>query len=467
MPGSLIKVQVNYGAVQDDEVSVVKGETVVVEAVEESRYRVKRQVTQGSDKMEGFIPLYVLNLLTTTSPKGPSWAFKKLKKPSFSTSSNSKKDESNPEKTNLITVLEGDAALLEYQRRWPTSSITWQHLGMDVRLAKAKRVNVETDDHQGRAVLRVINCSSEDTGEYQCVETLDEKTSSTSFRLVVQGKNPFVLVDFVYVYLYSSTVNIPVPDQPRIEELRDNNSALLFWPPITTKSVVYSVESSRLHSNEWKPIQVSLDDNKCWVSGLQAGETYGFRVVAHLKDGSGSSQPSPPSQPLSIPIGRISGDLGNNPLAGRKSSHVDLDALWQRDFERQYIELEELGRGRFSVVRRCQQILTGNEVAVKFINRRKQDRDETRKEFDVISRLKHPNLVSTFGLFLTATSDAIVIELVAGASLLEHLCQEPKYSETKVCEYMKQILDALQYLHGKGIIHFDLKVGTKITSFIT
>ena len=37
-----------------------------------------------------------------------------------------------------------------------------------------------------------------------------------------------------------------------------------------------------------------------------------------------------------------------------------------------YIELEELGKGRFSVVRKCQEIISGNEVAVKFINRRKQ-----------------------------------------------------------------------------------------------
>jgi serine/threonine protein kinase len=88
-----------------------------------------------------------------------------------------------------------------------------------------------------------------------------------------------------------------------------------------------------------------------------------------------------------------------------------LDACWQRDFERRYIELEELGRGRFSVVRRCQEILTGNEVAVKFINRRKQIREETQKEFEILSILNHPNIVTATGLFLTATSDAIVMKL--------------------------------------------------------
>jgi len=70
-----------------------------------------------------------------------------------------------------------------------------------------------------------------------------------------------------------------------------------------------------------------------------------------------------------------------------------------------------VGRGRFSVVRRCQQILSGEEVAVKFINRRKQNRVETQKEFEILSVLHHPNIVSASGIFLTATSDAIVMKL--------------------------------------------------------
>ncbi len=89
----------------------------------------------------------------------------------------------------------------------------------------------------------------------------------------------------------------------------------------------------------------------------------------------------------------------------------ELDSLWQRDFERQYIELEELGRGRFSVVRRCQEILSGEEVAVKFVNRRRQGRERTRREYELMRRLHHPNVARATGLFLTATSDAIVIRL--------------------------------------------------------
>ena len=63
------------------------------------------------------------------------------------------------------------------------------------------------------------------------------------------------------------------------------------------------------------------------------------------------------------------------------------------------------------MVRRCQEILTGREVAVKFVNRRKQNREQTRREYENLRRLSHPNIVSASGLFVMASSDAIVMDL--------------------------------------------------------
>ena len=71
----------------------------------------------------------------------------------------------------------------------------------------------------------------------------------------------------------------------------------------------------------------------------------------------------------------------------------------------------QLGRGRFSVVRRCQEILTGQEVAVKFVNRRRRTRDQTRGEHSILARLRHSNIATAAGLFVTPSSDAIVMDL--------------------------------------------------------
>ena len=83
------------------------------------------------------------------------------------------------------------------------------------------------------------------------------------------------------------------------------------------------------------------------------------------------SDPSLPSTPLTIPLSDLSSTVAGVPSSTNETTDLQqlLDPAWRPDFELQYIELEEVGRGRFSVVRRCQEILTGREVAVKFVNR--------------------------------------------------------------------------------------------------
>ena len=88
------------------------------------------------------------------------------------------------------------------------------------------------------------------------------------------------------------------------------------------------------------------------------------------------------------------------------------------------------------MVRKCQEIISGNEVAVKFINRRKQGKrilgiqfheifvkmisrkkfflgeQETLREYKYLSEMKHPNVISALGVFLTSdNSYAIVMTL--------------------------------------------------------
>ncbi len=168
------------------------------------------------------------------------------------------------------------------------------------------------------------------------------------------------------------------------------------------------MEGCRLHSNEWVELRSNLTEAQCLLEDLEPGETYGFRVVC--RSGGDSGPAGPPSQPLSVPM--PTDRVSSGPLKdGLHSSTQDLDSLWQRDFDRRYIELEELGRGRACVVRRCQEILSGDEVAVKFVNRRRQGRERTRREYELMRRLHHPNVARAAGLFLTATSDAIVMKL--------------------------------------------------------
>uniref|UniRef100_A0A672R3H8 non-specific serine/threonine protein kinase n=1 Tax=Sinocyclocheilus grahami TaxID=75366 RepID=A0A672R3H8_SINGR len=86
--------------------------------------------------------------------------------------------------------------------------------------------------------------------------------------------------------------------------------------------------------------------------------------------------------------------------------------MWKDNFESFYTEVAELGRGRFSVVKRCDQRGSKRTVAVKFVNKKLMKRDQVTHEFSVLQRLQHPHLVRLLDTFETSSSYALVLEIV-------------------------------------------------------
>ncbi len=68
-------------------------------------------------------------------------------------------------------------------------------------------------------------------------------------------------------------------------------------------------------------------------------------------------------------------------------------------------------RGRFSVVKRCDQRGSKRTVAVKFVNKKLMKRDQVTHEFNVLQRLQHPHLVRLLDTFETSSSYALVLEM--------------------------------------------------------
>uniref|UniRef100_A0A672R3G0 non-specific serine/threonine protein kinase n=1 Tax=Sinocyclocheilus grahami TaxID=75366 RepID=A0A672R3G0_SINGR len=91
--------------------------------------------------------------------------------------------------------------------------------------------------------------------------------------------------------------------------------------------------------------------------------------------------------------------------------------MWKDNFESFYTEVAELGRGRFSVVKRCDQRGSKRTVAVKFVNKKLMKRDQVTHEFSVLQRLQHPHLVRLLDTFETSSSYALVLEISGGPKI--------------------------------------------------
>ncbi|XP_068579218.1 death-associated protein kinase 2 isoform X1 [Cebidichthys violaceus] len=141
-------------------------------------------------------------------------------------------------------------------------------------------------------------------------------------------------------------------------------------------------------------------------------------------------------------------------MAVFKQQHVD-------DF---YEIGEELGSGQFAIVKRCIERSTGVEYAAKFIKKRQSRasrrgvrRDEIEREVDILQQLQHNNIVALHDVYENRTDVVLILELVSGGELFDFLAQKESLSEEEATRFIKQILDGVEYLHSKRIVHFDLK----------
>ncbi|XP_062828270.1 calcium/calmodulin-dependent protein kinase type IV isoform X2 [Anolis carolinensis] len=171
-----------------------------------------------------------------------------------------------------------------------------------------------------------------------------------------------------------------------------------------------------------------------------------------------SSPSSPPPASASASSSAAGGRAGvlPPPKAAPDSADYWIDGS-NRDTWADYYELEsELGRGATSIVYRCRQKGTQKPFAVKILNKT-VDKKIVRTEIGVLLRLSHPNIIKLKEIFETPAEISLVLELVTGGELFDRIVEKGYYSERDAADAVKQILEAVAYLHANGIVHRDLK----------
>ncbi|XP_060921194.1 calcium/calmodulin-dependent protein kinase type II delta 2 chain isoform X10 [Labrus mixtus] len=129
-------------------------------------------------------------------------------------------------------------------------------------------------------------------------------------------------------------------------------------------------------------------------------------------------------------------------------------------FTDEYQLFEELGKGAFSVVRRCVKISSGQEYAAKIINTKKlsaRDHQKLEREARICRLLKHPNIVRLHDSISEEGFHYLVFDLVTGGELFEDIVAREYYSEADASHCIQQILESVQHCHVNGIVHRDLK----------
>uniref|UniRef100_A0A8C4U8Z6 Protein kinase domain-containing protein n=1 Tax=Falco tinnunculus TaxID=100819 RepID=A0A8C4U8Z6_FALTI len=117
------------------------------------------------------------------------------------------------------------------------------------------------------------------------------------------------------------------------------------------------------------------------------------------------------------------------------------------------------GMGKFGTVYRLQEKATGKIRAGKYIRTRTaKEKRAALAEVELMNLLHHPCLVQCLAAFQGPTELVMVMEYMAGGELFERIVDDDfEHTEPSSAQYMQQILEGLQFMHGQAVVHLDLK----------
>ncbi|XP_018862942.1 kalirin isoform X2 [Parus major] len=326
-----------------------------------------------------------------------------------------------------ITCLLGDTVMLQCKVCGrPKPTITWK--GPDQNILdndnSTATYTVSSCD-SGELTLKICNLMPQDSGIYTCVATNEHGTASTSATIKVQG--------------------VPAAPNRPIAQERSCTSVILRWlPPTSTGNCTisgYTVEYREEGSQVWQQSVASTLDTYLVIEDLSPGCQYQFRVSA--SNPWGISLPSDPSEFVRLPEYDSAADGAT--------------VSWKENFDLAYAELHEIGRGRFSIVKKCVHKATRKDVAVKFISKKMKKKEQAAHEAALLQHLQHPQYITIHDTYESPTSYILVLELMDDGRLLDYLMNHDELMEEKVAFYIRDTMEALQYLHNCRVAHLDIK----------
>ncbi|XP_004567835.2 calcium/calmodulin-dependent protein kinase 1Db [Maylandia zebra] len=145
-----------------------------------------------------------------------------------------------------------------------------------------------------------------------------------------------------------------------------------------------------------------------------------------------------------------------------KENGESSDGSWKKhvdDIKKIFDFKEVLGTGAFSEVVMAREKATGKMVAIKCIPKKALKGKETsiENEIAVLRKIKHENIVALEDIYESSNHLYLIMQLVSGGELFDRIVEKGFYTEMDASRLIRQVLDAVNYLHSMGIVHRDLK----------
>ncbi|KAF8566488.1 hypothetical protein P879_07055 [Paragonimus westermani] len=141
-----------------------------------------------------------------------------------------------------------------------------------------------------------------------------------------------------------------------------------------------------------------------------------------------------------------------------------LDTSLAKSFYSKYEVKDVLGSGASSTVRRCVEKKSKKEFAVKILDLNSGVdapdviRSECMREVSILRRVYgHPNVIELHDVFEGDAYIFLVFEVCQGGELFDYLTHNVTLSEKRTRSLMRQLFDAIAFIHSKNIVHRDLK----------
>lgn len=120
-----------------------------------------------------------------------------------------------------------------------------------------------------------------------------------------------------------------------------------------------------------------------------------------------------------------------------------------------------LGKGKFGRVYLAKERSSGFVCALKVLHKSELQQGgvqkQVRREIEIQSNLRHPNVLRLYGHFHDSKRIFLILEFAGKGELYKHLRKEHRFPEWKAAQYIAQMAAALKYLHKKHVMHRDIK----------